>query len=91
MFGKLWEARSQLYQSQYLQVNSRLKALDEIYKIYTRLHLLTPIWKPRKAILAVNTRLKALDEIYNIYSEILHTFAQKESDRKTMKSTFGIQ
>ena len=40
MFGKLWEARSRLYRSRFLQVNTstRLKALDEIYNIYTRLH-----------------------------------------------------
>ena len=46
MFGRLWEARSRLYRRRTLQVNSkysferkkgetRLKALDEIYKIYT--------------------------------------------------------
>ena len=33
-FGKLWEARSRLYRSRILQVNTRLKALDEIHKIY---------------------------------------------------------
>ena len=38
IFGKLWEARSRLYRSQNLQVNTRLKALDGIYKIYTLLH-----------------------------------------------------
>ena len=31
--GKLWRARSRLYQSQILQVNMRLKALAEIYTI----------------------------------------------------------
>ena len=31
-------ARSRLYRSQILQVNIRLKALDEIYKIYMLLH-----------------------------------------------------
>ena len=35
IFGKLWEARPRLYQRQFLQVNNRLKALDEIHKIYT--------------------------------------------------------
>ena len=42
-FGKLWEARSRWYRRRFLQVNSyivntRLKALDEIYTIYTLLH-----------------------------------------------------
>ena len=32
-------ARSRLYRSQFLQVNTRLKALGEIYKIYIPLHL----------------------------------------------------
>ena len=39
-------------------VNTRLKALDEIYKIYTLLHLGTPIWKPRKTLLASVLRTK---------------------------------
>ena len=38
IFGNLFEARSRLYRRQILQVNTRLKALDEIYKIYTPLH-----------------------------------------------------
>ena len=38
IFGKLWEACSRLYRRQILQVNTRLKALDEIYKIYKLLH-----------------------------------------------------
>ena len=37
IFSKLREARSRLYRRQMLQVNTRLKALDEIYKIYTLL------------------------------------------------------
>ena len=37
-FGKLWEARSRLYRNESLQVNSRWKALDEIYKIHKPLH-----------------------------------------------------
>ena len=41
--GKLWTARTRVYRSQILQVNMRLKALDEIDKIYTPLHLGTPI------------------------------------------------
>ena len=36
--GKLYKARSRLYRSQSLQVNTRWKALDEIYKIYVLLH-----------------------------------------------------
>ena len=32
--GKLWRARSRLYQSQILQENMRLKALAEIYTIH---------------------------------------------------------
>ena len=35
---KRGSARSRLYRSQHLQVNTRLKALDEIYKIYILLH-----------------------------------------------------
>ena len=35
MFGKLGEARSRLYRSRCLQVDTRLKAADEVYKIYT--------------------------------------------------------
>ena len=35
IFATLSEARSLLYRSQILQANTRLKALDEIYKIYT--------------------------------------------------------
>ena len=35
IFGKLLEARSRLYRSQILQLNTRLKARDAIYKIYT--------------------------------------------------------
>ena len=38
VFSKLWEARSRLYRNESLQVNSRWKALDEIYKIYKLLH-----------------------------------------------------
>ena len=54
-FDKLWEARPRLHQRQILQVNTRSKALAEIYKIYTRLHLLIPmivIKKAWKALLA---------------------------------------
>ena len=36
--GKLYKARSLLYQRQILQENIRWKALDEIYKIYMLLH-----------------------------------------------------
>ena len=36
--SKLDGARSLLYRGQILQVNIRWKALDEIYKIYMRLH-----------------------------------------------------
>ena len=48
IFGKLGAARSRLCRRQFLQdlVNTRLKALDDIYKIYRRLRLLNPIWKP---------------------------------------------
>ena len=35
---ELFRARSRLYRSQLLQVNTRWKALDEIYKIYMLLH-----------------------------------------------------
>ena len=35
IFSKLKEARSRLYRRQILQVQTRLKALEEIYKIYT--------------------------------------------------------
>ena len=38
VFGTLWEARSRLYRRYNLQLNARLKALDEIYKIYSLLH-----------------------------------------------------
>ena len=37
-FGKLWEARSRLCRSRILQVNTRWKALEEIYKMYILLH-----------------------------------------------------
>ena len=37
-FGKLGEARSRLCRRQILQMYTRLKALDEIYKMYTCLH-----------------------------------------------------
>ena len=36
--SKLYRARSLLYRRQFLQVNIRWKALDEIYKIYMPLH-----------------------------------------------------
>ena len=36
--SKLYRARSLLYRRQILQENIRWKALDEIYKIYMRLH-----------------------------------------------------
>ena len=36
--SKLWEARSRPYRRRFLQVNTRWKALDEIYKIYILLH-----------------------------------------------------
>ena len=36
--SKLYRARSLLYRRQMLQVNSRWKALDEIYKMYIVLH-----------------------------------------------------
>ena len=42
-FGKIYKARSQLYQCQSLQVNTRLKALEEICKIYTLVHLWNPL------------------------------------------------
>ena len=35
----VWQTRSRLYRRQILQVNTRLKALGEIYKIYIPLHL----------------------------------------------------
>ena len=35
---KLYRARALQYRRQFLQQNIRLKALDEIYKIYTLLH-----------------------------------------------------
>ena len=35
IFGKLYTARSRLYRSHMLKVNTRWKALDVIYKIYT--------------------------------------------------------
>ena len=34
--SKPWRARSRLYRRRLLQVNTRWKALDEIYKIYMR-------------------------------------------------------
>jgi len=34
-----------------LQANTRFKALDAIYKVYTLLRLLNPIWNPRKPLL----------------------------------------
>ena len=39
-FGKLWEARSRLYRSQILQINTRWKALAEIYTM----HSFAPFW-----------------------------------------------
>ena len=36
--SKLSEARSRLYRRRCLQVNTRVKALDEIYKIHRLLH-----------------------------------------------------
>ena len=36
--SKLYRARSLLYRRQFLQVNIRWKALDEIYKMYMLLH-----------------------------------------------------
>ena len=36
--SKLWEARYRLYQRRSLQVNTRWKALDEIFKIHKPLH-----------------------------------------------------
>ena len=36
--SKLYRARSLLYRRQILQVNIRLKALDEIYNVYMLLH-----------------------------------------------------
>ena len=38
IFGKLWEAHSRLYRNESLQVKTRWKAVDEIYKIYKLLH-----------------------------------------------------
>ena len=35
-----------------------MKALDEIWKIYTLLHIMNPIWKPWKALLASVIRAK---------------------------------
>ena len=35
IFGKLWEARSRLYRSRILQVNTRWKALSEIYTMHS--------------------------------------------------------
>ena len=40
-FGKLYWIRSRLYRSQILEADTRLKALDEIYKIYTYAHFCT--------------------------------------------------
>ena len=43
VLGKLWEARSRLYRRQILQVNTRLRALDEIHT-FAPSH---PHWKDR--------------------------------------------
>ena len=40
--GKLYNARSRLYRSQILQVNTRWKALAEIYTM----HSFAPLWNP---------------------------------------------
>ena len=44
-FGKLGEARFLAGSTTILKVNTRLKALEEIYKSYTPLHLWNPIEK----------------------------------------------
>ena len=44
-------------------------AIDEIYKIYTLVHLWNPIWKPRKALLRSVIRAKNIAP------------AKKQSDR----------
>ena len=43
-------------------LNTRVKALDEIYKIYRLLHLWNPIEKPRKALLASTAPEKKLSD-----------------------------
>ena len=50
--------RSFLRSSQISQPNTRWKALEEIYQIYIPLHLLNPVWEPRKALLQSVIRAK---------------------------------
>ena len=62
--GKFWVARSLLYHinAKFCKslpvVTTRLKALDEIYKIYTFLHFWIPVGKPRKATSIYRSALK---------------------------------
>ena len=67
IFGKLCEARSRLYRRRFLQVNTstRVKALDEIYKIYTPLHLGNLKEKPWKALRASVLRTLHRSEFKN--------------------------
>ena len=60
-----------------LQVNTRLKALKEIYKIYSLF---------RSQFLKANARLKALDKIYKIYKPV-HLWNPIWKPRKTLMAS----
>ena len=67
-----------------LQVNTRLKALDDIhYKIYTLLHTVTPV---RKTMESASGK-RHPDEAHGPGEET--SFSPLEFNRKTMKSASG--
>ena len=54
--------------AKFCKKNTRLKALDEIFKIYTLLQLWTPIWKPRKAPLSIQN-FSQISSMFFAFSE----------------------
>ena len=69
-------ASSRLYRSQILHLNIRLKALDEIYNIYTC------VFGEKRT--RIQNKIMKMCVKYKT-----HTFAPLGSDRKTMKSASG--
>ena len=86
-FTLLLSARSRLYRRRSLQVNTCVKTLDEIYKIYMLLHLWNPIEKPWKALRASVLRTRHTVPRKRSYPALLHRSELKKSAK--FRQTFS--
>ena len=79
-FGKLWRARSRLYRSQILQINTRWKALAEIYTMHSNGLLCTALesigekWG-KKGLAKTTPKRRKMKK-----TEIQYSFAKKNVD-----------